>query len=141
MYLQTDRIFSFDSLYFFQFQKHPDSAMTHSTENVICTMLASCSVVIDPLVYIINHKKYRRAMIQMFHPKQPDDDDIQGRQRKSSWASSVLSSRVSSVSSVFTRRESSAVQMNPWTNTRFVWRVVTNLIDGRNSNQTIFRVR
>ena len=115
--------------------------MTHSTENVICTMLASCSVVIDPLVYIINHKKYRRAMIQMFYPKQPDDDDIQGRQRKSSWASSVLSSRVSSVSSVFTRRESSAVQMNPWTNIRFVWTVVTNLIDGRNSNQSIFRLR
>ena len=87
--------------------------MTHSTENVICTMLASCSVVIDPLVYIINHKKYRRAMIQMFYPTQPDDEDIQGRQRKSSWASSVLSSRVSSVSSIFARRESSAVQMNP----------------------------
>ena len=115
--------------------------MTHSTENVICTMLASCSVVIDPLVYIINHKKYRRAMIQMFYPKQPDDEDIQGRQRKSSWASSVMSSRVSSVSSIFTRRESSAVQMNPWTNARFVWKVVADLADGRNPNQNIFRLR
>ena len=36
---------------------------------VIFTMLASSSVITDPLIYIIRHEKYRRQMIRMLTPK------------------------------------------------------------------------
>ena len=36
-------------------------------------MLASSSVITDPLIYIIRHEKYRRQMIRMLTPKSWND--------------------------------------------------------------------
>jgi len=46
----------------------PDAAITNTTATVVFTMLASCSVLTDPMVYIIRHKKYRRQMLRMLTP-------------------------------------------------------------------------
>ena len=49
-------------------QKYRDAGITNTTATVVTTMIASCSVVMDPLIYIINHKKYSQAILNMFCP-------------------------------------------------------------------------
>ena len=56
------------------FQTFRDAAITHTTAAVVSTMIGSCSVVLDPLIYIINHQKYRQAILVMFRPKPSEEN-------------------------------------------------------------------
>ena len=83
-------------------QKYRDAAITNTTATVVTTMIASCSVVMDPLIYIINHKKYRRAILNMLSPKTFEENSS----RSEGFTSTT---RVSSVHG----KVSTTVQMKP----------------------------
>ena len=75
----------------------PDAAVTHTTTAIVFTMLASCSVLTDPLVYIIRHKKYRRRMLSMLNIKSYQDPKKYNTRFSSIDTDSIHSSRKTSV--------------------------------------------
>ena len=83
-------------------QTFRDAAITHTTAAVVSTMIGSCSVVLDPLIYIINHQKYRQEILNLFRRKTSEENSS-----KSEGFTST--SRVASVHG----NASNAVQLNP----------------------------
>ena len=48
-------------------QIHPQATKTHTLETVLFQLIQSSSVIIDPVVYIVYHEKYRKAMKRVLY--------------------------------------------------------------------------